>query len=203
MRNVLWFITINLHYVTSCASPVCWYHCCCEESALSCDLNFTIVSVHWRFKLKSYKLAINFLHVCICCFLYNLLPSSFLSLFLYRIMSIRLQPLWFFLWSSSQPACESVDWYTEWQSDPRWLTSSLNPERKHSAEEHITSCDGHLTDKSFMSIIILQRGNEGIELMVGCKNGTVCKSELQPTINTAWFIWAESVQFMWWVWFIS
>ncbi len=100
--------------------------------------------VHSTLSLKV-KLVIHFLHLCIYCFLYNLLPFSFLRFSLYRIMSIKLQPLWFFLWSSSQPACESVDWYTEWQSNPRWLTSSLNPEREHAAEEHVASCATWLT----------------------------------------------------------
>lgn len=51
--------------------------------------------------------------------------------------------------------CISVDRYHVWQSNPRQITQCFNAERMLSAGEHLTSFDGHLTDRSSMSIIIV------------------------------------------------
>lgn len=93
---------------------------------------------------------------------------------------LQLLCVWLFL-----PLChaawmknESVDRYTEWQSDP--MVNNVISYCREEAEEHaacIISFDGHLIGMSFMSVIILLSNSE-------------------PAINTAGLTWAESLQFV-------
>lgn len=107
---------------------------------------------------------------------YNISSALFLCVS-YRIISTGLYWKSFYRLSLSQSAGESVDKYSEWQSNPRWLTSCLNPDQKLSGGKCITSFVGHLSDISFMSIIIFQRRNKDNELAVESKCGTECDSE--------------------------